>query len=367
MNIQPLSSLSETSLQLQNIGVKIHALQSENDPIASIDQQEQLTLAGLQLHQFDSAYVVLPGARKIPLSINPEALSSTRLLESLQQIGNKVDLDSALELHHAASSLIASIRSQTDPVPAELVLAGAFGEIVLDLAQLQPDSLRKAFSTGLQKQPDTGLQHMHGQLADLAGQIRAGFEPRSKSETLSVQNWIHSALKTDHTPESFNHFLFGSRNQMLNGSLENFLFVLSQNTQEHNKPSDKVNSQQQKLAAQSNELIKLANQLEASLELAPRVDSPDILELLAQFLEILKQHEAELAQLFKQLASNNQIADELQKRFSERLTENLRFHQDELAALQGSGHDRLKLLIQKSLNQARTELELALDLKQLVS
>lgn len=372
MKIQPTSLTSEGGLQLQNIGVKIQALSSENKPIASIDQQEQLTLAGLQLHQFESAYVVLPGARKTPLSIQPEALSSSRLLESLQKVGSQVDLDSALELHNAASSLIASIRSQAEPAPSELVLTGAFGKIVLDLDKLKPDALRSAFSKGLQNLPDTELKQMHSQLANLTEQIRAGFKPSTQSETLSVQNWVQSALKTDHTPESFNQFLFGSRTQVLNGSLEDFLFVLnqliiSQKAQTHNKPSDKVNSLEQELTAKSSKLIQLANQLEASLELAPQVDSPAILELLGQFLEILQQLETELGQIFKQLANNQQVADELQKRFSERLTENLQFHQNELSALQDSGHNRLKLLIKKALIQTQAELELARDLKPFVS
>ncbi|HEY9839041.1 MAG TPA: hypothetical protein V6D23_01200, partial [Candidatus Obscuribacterales bacterium] len=161
---------------LRNIGIRVQTISQPAaaspgaspteagpaSPEARLDQQDRLTLASLQPQQFQQAYLLRPGSSAPPLVIDPGKINSTRLLASLQQVGQRLDLNTALELHGAASELIAAIR-QTEAQPAalaealagepglKLVLTGAFGEIELDLGQLAPDALRSAFSSGLEE------------------------------------------------------------------------------------------------------------------------------------------------------------------------------------------------------------------------
>lgn len=362
----PTSSLTSANSppepSLRHIGISI---QPDVSAGTDIDQQERLTLAGLQLQEFDSAYVVRPGAMRTALVLEPGQLSASGLLQSLQQIGRRLDLDTALELHGAASALVNAIRDQDDlPSPMVLVLSGPFGEISLDLDRLEPDALRQAFSNRLEVKPSTELQAVHSQLAPLTELVRAGFDAGDTAPD-EARNWIQAAKSDIQDPAAFYQLARGSGSPLGNNRFALLIQALRMQSLTSAPTPEEIylpGAHDSLLASLSDKLLRLiqaADELEAALDLAPHVDGPDIMDLIRSFQEILRQLDHDFSLINKSLAQDEQLADELQTRFAERLGENQRFHQNELTALQGSSKERLRLLVKKALDQAEAEVELA--------
>lgn len=319
------------------------------------------------------------------------------LLEALRKVGNQLDLNSALNLHAAASELVASIRSRnglTPEAPVQLQLEGAFGRIEIDTARLEPEALKNTLGAGLNQQPAHDLLRAHGQLAGLSQQIRAGFP-----QTADVsQIWV-SALKTpDFQPASFftrtlgfnpleqhssvSHLLAGIPNPTARPAPLSGLAAAralpelprGQGPRASQMPHAGREAAQlsaealghaaalaegDELAAKSEALIAVANELERSLELSPSVEAPDILKLLRSFQKIIRQLDTDIGRILHKQTLHKQFEHKLLAQFSEQLRSNLRFNQERQDALQNSGSERLKLLINQSLVLLRAKLWLA--------
>ncbi|MEZ0374552.1 MAG: hypothetical protein ACAI44_36020 [Candidatus Sericytochromatia bacterium] len=389
-------------------------------PEARLDQQDRLTLAGLQPQQFQQAYLLRPGSSAPPLVIDPGKINATRLLASLQQIGQRLDLNSALELHGAASELIAAIRQTQAPnaelngalagEPAlKLVLTGAFGEIEIDLDRLAPDALRAALSSGLEEQPADQLQQVHAQLAGLTERVRAGFG--SQEEASQLEGWISALRLPSFQPESFFQHALGFNPLNQASSVEHLLQSLPVTPAVRPNPGpapgglqgigptaalpeakpypagakalrgltgarplvrqqpvrplanqvklNAIQNERLELAEKSRELIEIANQLEQRLKLHPQVDAPDILVLVRSFQKIIRQLDRDVSKIINVQSQHKQFEHKLLAQFSEKLQANLRFSRDRLDSLHGSGPERLKLLIDQSLIQLQAKIWLA--------
>ncbi len=149
MEITEISNLNpnyKINLQptLQHLGIRLHkqVLPHELDPDFEIDQSEYLQLAGLNLLDFEQAYVIHAGSQQESIELNVRELNGQRLLSSLNQLGQGLDLNRALDLHQAARELIGSMRPaietspETDFTGYKLVLHGAFGKLELDFDKL---------------------------------------------------------------------------------------------------------------------------------------------------------------------------------------------------------------------------------------
>ncbi|PKL80557.1 MAG: hypothetical protein CVV27_00270 [Candidatus Melainabacteria bacterium HGW-Melainabacteria-1] len=351
---------------LRSLGIRVQSnIETETAGTADIDQAERLTLVGLQLQQFEQAYLVRPGTTAQPLVIDPSQFDADRLIGSLQRIGRQVDLDTALELHGAASSLIAGIR-QLEGLSGEaaedpdltLVLAGPFGEIQLNLARLDPAALRTAFSSGLQEQANSELQAVHSQLGPLSQQVRAGFGPEDDPQ---IDSWMAASKAVEFKPEAFFEKTLGYHPLHEESGVRHLLSMLSQSRDlpDLNPEMLANRAEGMLLADKARALIEAANQLEAELELAPAPDSPDVLDLLKAFLAIIRQVDQDINALLKQQSKLKQFERKLLSQFAERLHRNLRLYGEKLELLQDSGQERLKLLTDQRMNEVRAKFWLA--------
>lgn len=357
----PIQEITSTGPSLHHIGIHVQragktaaggqAMPEQGSD--GIDQQERLTLAGLQLVSFEQAYVVVPGANQGPLKIDPKRFSSDPLLQSLQQIGKRLDLDAAMDLHQAASSLIASMRQQGElpqsEGPIKLVLAGAFGEIELELDRLQPSALREAFSSGLQEQPRQDLQSIHGQLSTLSQMVRAGFDAHDGAGQLA--DWIEAVMAPSFELGDFFNQSLGYNPLNQESSVRSLLHGMQSGAE--TQDADQQKRLAQLLREKVDALVEAANRLEDQLELAPAPDSPDILDLLRAFQAILRQLDLDIYKLLKSQNDLKQFERKLLGQFAERLHRDLDFHKSELDGLHQSHARRLQLLI----DQARTQVE----------
>lgn len=344
---------------LQSLGIRIHSTDLGHQASAptgvsqadtTIDQQERLTLAGLQLQNFESAYLVMPGGAQ---PIDTGRFSSEPLLQSLRQLGQRVDIDTALDLHQAASSLVASLRGQgalAQQEPVLLRLTGAFGEIELDLDRLQPEQLRHAFSSGLAEAGSGQMASTHGQLASLSQLIRAGFGGESAHR---LDGWLDAVMAPDFEPAAFLSQAFGYNPLNQESSVRHLLQEVQASPGAEDEPLAEL------LREKIDALVEAANRLEDELELAPAPDSPDILDLLRAFQAILRQLDRDIAKLLKQQQQAKQFERRLLAHFAENLHRRLDFQQHQLDALHRSPAQRLRLLMQQSFTELESRVWLA--------
>lgn len=361
----PIQDISAQEPSLRHLGIRIQAAQpsaaetADSLQAAEIDQQERLTLAGLQLQQFEQAYVIRPGAQSNPIVIDPERISTENLMGSLQQLGQRLDLNTALDLHGAASTLIASMRQQNELAedePLTLVLKGAFGEIELDLERFKPEALRKAFNTGLAEQNAGELQAVHTELAGLSQLIRAGFD--DEAGVAQLESWLSAIEPSSQSFDLGSLFSQALGYNPLNeeSSVRHLLQALSAQGSElssefSSEQAEALNAKAQLaqlIADKVNALIEAANRLEAELELSPSPNAPDIMELIKAFQAIIRQLDQDIYKILAEQNKLKRFERKLLSQFAERLHRNLRFHQEQLQGFQRSAVERLNLLLRHS-------------------
>lgn len=305
---------------------------------------EELLLSGLQLLDFERAYVVTAG---IPEHIPLTMIDQSRLLASLQQVGQRIDLAHALSLHASAHHLLQSLtgpQTAQEP-PLKLRLEGRFGEIELDLARLEPTALHRAFAAALEHAP--AIAEHHQQWAGLSQRIRAGFRAETPETPSLLETWF-SAI---HTPPFELARLFqealGFDPLDAQASVRHLLAELAATP----SPDESHLIAESRLAGAITTLIATANELEATLELAPRPDSPDVSALLQAFLKILQQVQTDQAALLRGVQAKRQLDQKYLAQFAEQMQQQLRHHQQRLHLLGQSGHMRLQVLIGQSLQE----------------
>lgn len=355
---------------LRRLGVNVQGAASQDASASEApEQRERLTLAGLQLQQFESAYMVLPGARRESLVIDPQQLDASRLLESLQQLGRRVDLDAALDLHGAASSLISAIRGAgPDQAPLQLVLTGPFGEIALDLERLQPDALRAAFETGLQEQPSGELRQIHQQLGPLSQRVRAGFgdsDEEARQTQAQTESWLSAVNQDDLGPEGLFSQTLGYNPLNEQSGVKQLLQALNEvpdepvPTQSELDAKERAEAEAARLAEQLENLVAAANALEDQLALSPRPQGSDISELLRHFLTVLRQLDREVNALLRQQSRRKQFDHGVLSQYADRLHRDLRLDNSRRDSLRQNASERLSLLLNQSQTQLQARLWLA--------
>ncbi|MGV3523658.1 MAG: hypothetical protein ACO1RX_05505 [Candidatus Sericytochromatia bacterium] len=332
------------SPELYQLGIVVHTLTPSSAlPEPPTGPSEEWLLSGLQLLDLDRAYLVSPSEKAaIPLP----ALNQSHLLQALQQMGQRVDLEHALTLHHCAHRLIQDLLSPEQEAPLILRLEGAFGDIELELARLEPDSLRAAFAQGLTQAPEQ-VAASHQEWASLSHRIRAGFGTESARAVPRLEHWLQAISETPFELARFFEQALGFHPLNEQASVRHLLSELAETV-----PGEETRETlENRLAERVATLIALADELEATLELAPRPDSPDVSALLQFFLRILEQVQADQAELLRLGQAKEQLDRHLLAQFAERLHRQLRHHQEQLSSLDVSGHARLQVLIEQSLQE----------------
>lgn len=330
--------------ELRQLGIVVHTLTPSLPlPETTPGPSEELLLSGLQLLDLERAYLVSPSEKSaIPLPV----LNQSQLVQALQQVGQQVDLEHALTLHHCASQLIQNLRSPEQEAPLLLRLEGAFGDIELELARLEPESLRNAFAHGLAQAPEH-VAASHQEWASLSHRIRAGFGGEAGPTDSLLARWLGAIGETPFQLARFFEQALGYHPLNEQASVRHLLSELSATLPGGEKRETLENRLSERVAA----LIALADELEAALELAPRPDSPDVSALLQFFLRILQQVQADQAELLRLSQAQDQLDRHLLAQFAERLHRQLRHHQQQLSSLDASGHARLQVLIEQSLQE----------------
>lgn len=250
--------------QLPQIGVRIRSIPSENEPSETRnspknEQQIDHPINTVHLRQFAS----VPGEKKTYTDIPiPQDIHLDKLLHALHQVGENFNQENALRLHADTQSWVKTITQKMD-LPEDihygLSLKGSFGEIELDLEDLAPEKIQHFFTHTLAGFNAEELRLQHTQLGDHS-HISAGFSTIAE-----------------------------------------------------------VSEADQK----AQELILLADALMQKLELAPTPDSPDILNLLRKFLEILRQLDIDLGALQKNEQAQAIQAKKTSDHFSQQLQSRL--------------------------------------------
>lgn len=258
--------------ELRQIGVKItskpapvakESLSPELSPEELLAQHQVNTV---QLRHFTKAESPqLLREDEIPLEEGGQ-IHLDNLLEALHETSNHFNLENALALHGQTQEWVNDIKQNmflgtaSHDTTYGLHLSGDFGSIEIDLDALQPHKLIAFFLETLGQYSDDELQQHY------------------------------SAL--------------GSHQTVSSAFLENTI-------------------QGATLDEKAQELIHIANTLEAELSLAPTPDSPDILELLHEFLTLLQQldHDLRSIQDHQQKIEhqNKKISDSFSTQLQERL------------------------------------------------
>ena len=192
----------------------------------------------------------------------PQDIHLDKLLHALHQVGENFNQENALRVHADTQDWVKEITQEMN-LPEDkhyaMSLKGGFGEIELDLAQLEPQRIQAFFANLLAGLNAEDLRQNHQRLGDhvLISSGFSGLSPASEADQ------------------------------------------------------------------KAQELIAIANALAQALELAPSPDSPDILSLLRSFLDILRQLDIDLGALHKLQAAQMQQAKQISDAFAEQLQNRL--------------------------------------------
>jgi hypothetical protein len=256
--------------QLQQIGIRI-----TSKPLLPQEASETGTAEGeglnpiinaVHLRRFASAPVPVGQAKSYTDIAVPQDIHLDSLLQALHQVEANFNQENALRLHADTQQWVKDITQQMN-LPEDshygLSLKGSFGEIELDLEQLEPRHIQTFFANLLAGFNAEDLRQHYEKIGN-HGHISAGFSDLS---------------------------------------------LVSESDQK------------------AQELIALANALAQALELAPTPDSPDILNLLRAFLDILRQLDIDLLALQKGQAAEALQAKKISDTFSQQLQSRLSYLQ----------------------------------------
>lgn len=248
--------------QLPQIGVHFRSsapsVATPEPPLLPKEKEDLFT--PLSIHSVHlRKFVSLPGEAEdytdIPV---PQDIHLDKLLQALHQVGEHFNQENALRLHSHTKNWVKAITAPMN-LPHDthcgLSLKGTFGEIELDLAQLDPQKIQHFFVNSLAHCNTESLRQQYAQLGD------------------------HTLISTGFS--------------------------------ESEKPSEADQKAQT--------LIALADALEQKLDLAPNADHPDILSLLKDFLHILRQLELDSRALQKNQQTQALQAKKISDHFSQQL------------------------------------------------
>lgn len=209
---KPTSPLLNT--QLQQIGVRIRPKPSEPNRLPNADIAEaplsDLLINTVHLRSFAFAHDATDKTKSytdIPLQ---QDVHLDSLLQALHQVGENFNQENALRLHADTQRWVNEITQQMnlpEDTPYGLSLKGSFGEIELDLEQLQPRRIRAVFNELLAGLNAEDLRQNHELLGDhthiLAGLSAPASEGEQKTqELIALANALEQELTLSPTPDS---------------------------------------------------------------------------------------------------------------------------------------------------------------------
>jgi hypothetical protein len=291
MQISDLSTLSRLQPLVQAVLAPAQALPtSENQ--SDLPATSPLDRVSARLHLTsteDSQEQALDLSR-----LNPE-----QLLESLRRAEH--NLDSAQAFVSEVADLLGELRQEygiAGDVQLALTLETPIGSFRLDPAELDPERLLAAFSLARAQLSAETLQQNYQALAELAEDVLnegAQISPATRMSPL-----LSSETEGPETPVSPD------------------LTVLS---------------------AEAEALVARADELQASLTLAPTPNSPDVLELFHAFAEIFQRLEQDLNQLYAHVQERHDFDQHSSEDFSQQWQDTLNYTRDKLNRLRSENRE----------------------------
>jgi len=351
---------------LQEIGVQVRLSSSQNSAQSTAqtsvpthsNPQESLQLAGLQLLDFEKAYLVVQDQAEQPFEIESQMLNQSHLLESLQRLGQRLDLHAALELHSKTADLVSAMRQAHGLAPeteVKIRIQGAFGEIELDLQRLNPEHLRASFATELAQQEPSELKQTHQALASLSQRVRSGFESEQGNSPALAQHWVAAAMNPELSLVELLSQSLGYNPLNEEASVRALMQLIE------GRDPELAFSGEALFSEKTQALIDAANRLGSELDLAPVPNGPDVLELLRAFMAILRQLDQDMSALQGAQNQHRKLERKSLAHYAELQRQQAQYQQDQLDQLSQSGSQRLKLLLEQSLERIEARLWLVVQ------
>lgn len=335
--------------------VAVESSPSKDTSPAEISPEESLVLHALNPATWLSArMVVAENVDSSSQEIEFELPNREKLLNSLMQA--EINIEAAQSFIGEVGNLLSDLRSQyglPEHSQAYLLIETTQETLMLDPQRLDPLSLFSAFSSAKAQLNPQELQANHSALADLAAQAVAGMRSEPSDLSDGSPPLLFSGFDlTGSSPEDFltqlQTFEVPSAQTLTEGWLTRLRSLPSTANagvpESPEAPSDSGQDSEMGsgLGSDTEELIRRANALEEGLNLAPKPNSPDILELFRAFLKIfleldLALNEIAATQDFKRKEKAGILAE-----FGEQLQANMRLSREKLNKLRLEAHEELR-------------------------
>lgn len=352
--------LPQSAVELSQIGIHVQQASKQSpvsSPVNDLEHpREEVNLSGLQLQDFDQAYVIHADGEANSFPLDPKLLQKSRLLDSLKQVHKQTNLETALKVNTHANELISAMRKAhgfNQETTVKIIITGVFGNLELDLKKLRPEALRQAFDDNMLQHNQNTLQVNHSNLATLAQRVRAGFGTSRQASQEWASEWLQLIQDPRLNLEELLAMALGFNPLNEEEAVRALLHELSD--------SSKSATPKISLSEAVTTLIELANQLEQELDLAPIPNTVSVIELLREFLAIIQQLDQDIYAIIQEQSRHQKLERKSLAFYAEQLHRNLHFHQEELNQLQQSGHDKLILLIHQAIVHTQARSGLALD------
>ncbi len=266
-----------------------------------------------------------------------------KLLNSLMRA--EINIEAAQSFIGEVGNLLSDLRSQyglPEQSQAYLLIETAQETLMLDPQRLDPHSLFSAFSSAKAQLNPQELQANHSALADLAAEAVAGM--RSEPTEVSANGLFSGPALADSNPEDFLARLKSFQVPPAEDLVQTWLSQVYSLPGPGNAgdPENPEGPSGSGLGSDTEELIRRANALEEGLNLAPKPNSPDIVELFRAFLKIFNDLDLALnaiaaSQDFKRKEKADILAE-----FGEQLQANMRLSREKLDKLRLEAHEQLQ-------------------------
>jgi hypothetical protein len=360
---------------LEQMGFQLHA-PSTHPASASTElaPQESVLMQRLQTEAWQPSHVRVEQADGSPLQIEVEQLNRNQLLSSLYHMARNFNVESATALQSSVQELLHTMRSQQN-LPHEaktfLVLTAEDGtEIHIDTATLARENLLQAFTTSAEQLTPAMMQATHHALGEMAVELTESF--RSQRETPPPALWEQFQHLTDENrPFEANAFTQSLLGFDPFNEEQSVLHLFQEIAEPRRFTQSYVPVQEQadleglqldpalfNLSEQTLALIRAADALEATLNLAPKPNSPDVLSLFRQFAEIVRELDIAMNELLTQEADRLKRDRGILKGFAEQLHRSHNYQQEALNQLHNNARERFRYGLHKILDKLFTKVSL---------
>lgn len=328
------------SLQTDNPVQSVPKTEKSAAISAEISPEESLVLHALNPATWLSTrLVVSPETNSQAQEIEFELPQREKLLNSLKLA--ELNVEAAQNFVSEVDSLLSDLRSQyglPEQSQAYLLIVTAQETFKLDPLLLDPQALFSAFSAAKAQLSPQELQANHSVLADLAAQAVAGMRSELNPNEMPAlsPDLLFAPDRLAETPEAFLRqlqlFQVPSREALLQSWLN----------QVPDNPGEDTGFTGATLSSETEELIRRANALEEGLNLAPKPNSPDIVELFRAFIQIFKDLDLALNAIAAHLDYKRKEKAQFVADFGEQLQASMRLTREKLDQLRLEAHEELR-------------------------